>query len=49
MTRFVQLWNGFPGVTPVKKFADRPTAIARVRAQALKQIALDRCEEHHIR
>src|SRR3954469_19765147 len=28
--RLVEIWNSLPGVTPVKKFKDRPTAAARV-------------------
>ncbi len=30
MSRLVELWNKIPGVTPVKKFTDRKTAINRV-------------------
>jgi hypothetical protein len=30
MDRLVAIWNGLPGVTPVKRFADRKTAIARI-------------------
>jgi Protein of unknown function (DUF3489) len=30
MSRFVEIWNGIPGQTPVKKFQDRKKAIARV-------------------
>jgi len=26
----VDLWNSLPGATPVKKFTDRKTAIARI-------------------
>ena len=29
-SRLVEIWNTLPGVTPVKKFKDRPTAAARV-------------------
>jgi hypothetical protein len=28
--RLVEIWNGIPGFTPVKKFKDRATAIARI-------------------
>src|SRR3954463_15269597 len=31
-TRLVQLWNSIPGVVPVKKFMDRPTALKRLWA-----------------
>jgi Protein of unknown function (DUF3489) len=30
LSRFVKIWNGIPGETPVKKFQDRKKAIARV-------------------
>jgi len=30
MTRLLAIWNTLPGVTPVKKFTDRKTAIARI-------------------
>jgi hypothetical protein len=30
MARLVELWNSLPGVTPVNKFKDRTTAIARI-------------------
>lgn len=30
VARLVQLWNGLPGVTPVKKFTDRKSGIARL-------------------
>ncbi len=35
--RLVEIWNSIPGVTPVKKFTDRKTAVARIwkAAQAL--------------
>jgi hypothetical protein len=29
-TRLVEVWNGIPGLTPVKKFTDRKSAIARI-------------------
>ena len=28
--RLVEIWNSLPGATPVKKFTDRKTAIARI-------------------
>jgi hypothetical protein len=36
-SRLVEIWNGLPGVVPVKKFTDRKTAVARIwrAAQAL--------------
>jgi Protein of unknown function (DUF3489) len=30
LSRFVEIWNGIPGQTPVKKFQDRKKAIARI-------------------
>src|SRR6202011_4486733 len=30
LSRFVEIWNGIPGQSPVKKFQDRKKAIARV-------------------
>ena len=30
MSRFVEIWNGIPGQTPVKKFQDRKKAVARL-------------------
>src|SRR5450759_969590 len=30
MSRFIEIWNGIPGHTPVKKFQDRKKAVARV-------------------
>ena len=32
LSRFVELWNGIPGQTPVKKFQDRKKAVARLWA-----------------
>jgi hypothetical protein len=29
-SRLVEIWNNLPGVTPVKKFKDRPTAVTRI-------------------
>jgi hypothetical protein len=39
--RLVEIWNSLPGVTPVKKFVDRKTAIRRVWAaiQSLGELA----------
>ena len=28
--RLVEIWNSLPGVTPVRKFKDRPTAVSRI-------------------
>ena len=30
LSRFIEIWNGIPGQTPVKKFQDRKKAIARL-------------------
>jgi hypothetical protein len=30
MARLVEIWNGLPGVSPVKKFKDRPTGVSRI-------------------
>ena len=30
--RLVEVWNGIPGLSPVKKFTDRKSALARLRA-----------------
>jgi Protein of unknown function (DUF3489) len=32
LSRFVEIWNGIPGQTPVKKFQDRKKAVARIWA-----------------
>jgi hypothetical protein len=32
LSRFVEIWNGIPGQSPVKKFQDRKKALARVWA-----------------
>ena len=32
ISRFIEIWNGIPGQTPVKKFQDRKKAVARVWA-----------------
>jgi hypothetical protein len=32
LSRFVEIWNGIPGQTPVQKFQDRKKAVARVWA-----------------
>jgi hypothetical protein len=38
--RFVEIWNGMPGVRPVTKFTDRKTAVRRVwtKAQELRPV-----------
>src|SRR6202035_1414505 len=28
--RLIEVWNGIPGLTPVKKFTDRKSAVARI-------------------
>src|SRR5260370_25135568 len=28
--RLVEVWNGIPGLTPVKKFTDRKSAVSRI-------------------
>ena len=30
LSRLVEIWNGIPGQTPVKKFQDRTKAVARL-------------------
>ena len=30
VARLVEIWNGLPGVSPVKKLKDRPTGVARI-------------------
>jgi len=39
--RLVAIWNSLPGITPVKRFTDRKTAIGRIwnRIQSLSQLA----------
>jgi Protein of unknown function (DUF3489) len=39
--RLVEIWNGLPGVSPVKKFKDRQTAVSRIwkALQSLGQVA----------
>src|SRR5450756_2110875 len=32
LSRFVEIWNGIPGQSPVKKFQDRKKAVVRVWA-----------------
>ena len=34
-SRLVEIWNALPGVTPVKKFKDRKTAIGRIWAAVI--------------
>src|SRR5947199_8118009 len=29
-TRLIEIWNGLPGVTPVRKFTSRQTAVNRI-------------------
>jgi hypothetical protein len=29
-SRLIEIWNGFPGVAPVKKFTDRKSAVSRI-------------------
>jgi phosphopentomutase len=29
-TRLIEVWNGIPGLTPVKKFTDRKSGVARI-------------------
>ena len=28
--RLIEVWNGIPGLTPIKKFTDRKSAVARI-------------------
>jgi len=28
--RLIEVWNGIPGLTPVKKFTDRKSGVARI-------------------
>jgi hypothetical protein len=39
--RLVEIWNSLPGVSPVKKFKDRPTAVSRIwkALESLGQVA----------
>jgi hypothetical protein len=39
--RLVEIWNSLPGVSPVKKFKDRQTAVSRIwkALQSLSQVA----------
>src|ERR1019366_5199674 len=41
--RLVEIWNSLTGVDPVKKFTDRPTAIARIwkAIQSLQPASLE--------
>ncbi len=41
VSRLAEIWNSLPGVVPVKKFKDRPTAVTRVwkAIQALQPAA----------
>ena len=29
-TRLIEVWNGIPGLAPVKKFTDRKSGVARI-------------------
>jgi len=44
--RLVAIWNSLPGITPVKKFKDRKTAISRIwtRIQSLSESAEPKSE-----
>src|SRR5947207_2710590 len=44
LSRFVEIWNGIPGQSPVKKFQDRKKAIARVWA-AIQSLAANGASE----
>ncbi len=44
--RLVQIWNSLPGATPVKKFTDRKTAIARIW-KAIQSLQPAASEEGH--
>ena len=47
VSRLVEIWNGFPGVTAVRKFKDRATAISRIwkQAQSLPPFVEPKVEE----
>jgi hypothetical protein len=38
-TRLIEIWNGLPGVTPVRKFTSRQTAVNRIWA-AIQSVAV---------
>jgi len=43
LKRFVEIWNGLPGVTPVQKFTSRQIALERIwRALERPEIGLER-------
>ena len=46
--RLVEIYNSLPGVSPVKKFTDRKTAVGRIwkAIQSLRQSLLDQVEAH---
>src|SRR5436190_6380926 len=44
ISRFVEIWNGIPGQSPVKKFQDRKKAVARVWA-AIQPLAANGASE----
>ena len=43
MARLTELWNSLPGVTQVKKFTDRATAVARIW-KAIQQLEINASE-----
>ena len=47
VSRLVEIWNGLPGVTAVRKFKDRATAISRIwkQAQSLPPFVEPKVEE----
>jgi len=42
-TRMVEIWNGLPGETPVKKFKDRATAVNRIW-KAIQRLGSEQAE-----
>ena len=48
--RLVDIWNSLPGVTPVKKFKDRATAVSRIwkAIQGLGTVEVDTTQEAEI-
>src|SRR5438874_1341520 len=48
LSRFVEIWNGIPGQSPVKKFQDRKKAVARVWA-AIQPLAGNEAAEEPAR
>ena len=47
-TRLIEIWNSLPGATPVKKFKDRATAVARIwkTVQNLGQAPTEAVEQY---